>query len=66
MVDFGKDPIVTSLGNKSFMLLYSSERIVEMSDNLKQVRRLTNIKSQQLYFRVGTVDEYALIDWSEP
>jgi hypothetical protein len=57
LVDFGKDPTLTKLGDKTLLLMYSSERVTEMSDDLFVVRRLWNIKSEQLYFRVGTVDE---------
>jgi hypothetical protein len=45
MVAFGKDPIVTSLGGNNFMILYGSERITEYSDDLKLIRRLTNVRS---------------------
>ena len=63
LVDFGKDPVATSLGDDTFMLLYSSERIVEYSDDLKQIRRLSNIKSNQLYFKIGTLNDDLTIAW---
>jgi hypothetical protein len=66
MVDFGKDPVVISLGNQTFMLLYSSERIMEYSDDLNEIRRHSNIKSTQLYYKIGKIEDSEEITWNRP
>ena len=57
MVDFGEYPSVTHLGDNNIMILYSSNRIMELSDSNTLIRSELAIKSEQLYYKMGKLDQ---------
>jgi len=66
MVDFGECPSVANLGKNAIMLLYSSNRVMELSDSNTLVRSEITIKSEQLYYKVGHLDQDTnQIEWIE-
>lgn len=42
------------MGDDKYLILYSSDRITEYSDDLTLIRSEHTIKSEQLYYKVGT------------
>ena len=63
LVDHGSDPEVLPLNDFRFLMVYENERLTELSDSLVQTRKTVSIKTHQLYFKVGEVDEKNSIRW---
>lgn len=68
MVDFGEYPSVSSYkdvnGDDYLMMTYSSNRVMELSDSNTLIRSEFAIKSEQLYYKIGRLDDSTnQIEW---